>query len=439
MHVVDPRHQRPGNAGSPERSVTVKRILVLGGGFAGLWSALGAARAVDRCGAAPDAVRITLVNRDAYHAIRVRNYEADLSDARVPLDDVLAPAGVEQVEGEVMQIDAARAGVLVCTSQGGVRTLGYDRLVCALGSELVRPPLPGLARWAFDVDTYTRAVQLDAHLSSLPSLPAGDEGRGTVLVVGAGLTGIETAMEMPARLRAIFGGLADAAPSMLRVVLADHNPQVGSDLGDAARPSILQALQSQRIDIRTGVAIAAIDECGATLASGERIPARTIVWCAGMRAHRLTAQLPAAQRDALGRLSVDATMRVCGLPHVFAAGDVAVAPIDDVHGSVMSCQHARPMGRFAGHNAAADLLGMPLLALRIERYVTVLDLGPWGAIYLEGWERRVASVGAEAKRSKQTINQERIYPPRSHDRRQLLDAAEPTVQAAPVLEGGAPP
>ena len=419
--------------------MTIKRILVLGGGFAGLWSAVGAARAVDRYGAPADAVRVTLVNRDAYHAIRVRNYEADLSDVRVPLDDVLEPAGVERVEGEVMQIDVARSEVLVLTSQGGMRTLGYDRLVYALGSELVRPPLPGLARWAFDVDTYTHAAQLDAHLRSLPSLPAGDEGRGTVLVVGAGLTGIETAMEMPDRLRAIFGSLRDAPPSLQRVVLADHKPQVGSDLGDAARPSILQALQSQRIDIRTGVAIAAINERGATLASGECIPARTTVWCAGMRAHRLTEQLPAAQRDALGRLSVDATMRVRGLPQVFAAGDVAAAPLDGEHGSVMSCQHARPMGRFAGHNAAADLLGIALLALRIERYVTVLDLGPWGAIYLEGWDRRVASVGADAKRTKQTINHERIYPPRSRNRRQILDAAEPTVQAAPMLAGGAPP
>ena len=419
--------------------MTIKRILVLGGGFAGLWSALGAARAVDGCNAAPDAVAITLVNRDAYHAIRVRNYEADLSDVRVPLDDVLGPAGVERVEGEVTQIDVARSEVLVRTSQGGVRNLGYDRLVVALGSELVRPPLPGLADWAFDVDTYAQAVRLDAHLRSLPSLPADDEGRGTVLVVGAGLTGIETAMEMPERLRAAFGGLGDAPPSSLRVVLADHNPQVGSDLGDAARPSILQALQSQHIDIRTGVAIAAIDERGATLASGERIAARTVVWCAGMRAHRLTAQLPAAQRDALGRLPVDATMRVRGLPQVFAAGDVASAPLEGVHASVMSCQHARPMGRFAGHNAAADLLGMPLLALHIERYVTVLDLGAWGAIYLEGWDRRVASVGADAKRTKQTINRERIYPPRSGDRRQILDAAAPTVQAAPMVGGAAPP
>ena len=89
------------------------------------------------------------------------------------------------------------------------------------------------------------------------------------------------------------------------------------------------------------------------------------------------------------------------------------------------------MGRFAGHNAAADLLGRPPLALDIAWYVTCLDLGRWGALYTEGWERRVASTGAEAKATKQTINRIRIYPPRPYERRALLDAAAPVVQTAP--------
>jgi NADH dehydrogenase FAD-containing subunit len=93
-----------------------------------------------------------------------------------------------------------------------------------------------------------------------------------------------------------------------------------------------------------------------------------------------------------------------------AAGDSAWAQMDDKHVSVMSGQHGRPMGRFAGHNVVCDLLGEPMLPLRIEWYVTVLDLGPWGAVYTQGWDRNVASVGEAAKRTKQTINCQRIYP-----------------------------
>lgn len=81
------------------------RILVLGGGFAGLWSAVGAARMLDELGLGSEEVAITLVNADPYHCIRVRNYEADLSPVRVPLDDVLGPVGVQRVEGQVIGID----------------------------------------------------------------------------------------------------------------------------------------------------------------------------------------------------------------------------------------------------------------------------------------------------------------------------------------------
>jgi NADH dehydrogenase len=121
---------------------------------------------------------------------------------------------------------------------------------------------------------------------------------------------------------------------------------------------------------------------------------------------------------------------------VFAAGDVASAQMDDEHRSVMSCQHGRPMGRFAGYNVIGDLLGAPMLSLQIPWYVTVLDLGPAGAVYTEGWDRRVVSRGAEAKATKQVINGQRIYPPLTRDRAALLAAAAPGLQDAPTYGDG---
>jgi NADH dehydrogenase len=77
-----------------------ERIVVLGGGFAGLWSAVGAARKLDELGVGFDRVEVTLVDRSPFHSIRVRNYEAELGDTRVPLDDVLCPIGVRRVGGQ---------------------------------------------------------------------------------------------------------------------------------------------------------------------------------------------------------------------------------------------------------------------------------------------------------------------------------------------------
>jgi len=83
----------------------MNNIIVIGGGFVGLWSAISAARKLEELGIGPDQVEVTLINRDSWHGIRVRNYESDLSDLRVPLDSVLEPAGVRLIEGEVTGIE----------------------------------------------------------------------------------------------------------------------------------------------------------------------------------------------------------------------------------------------------------------------------------------------------------------------------------------------
>ena len=396
-----------------------RRVLVLGSGFAGLWAALGAARRLDELGAAHDDVGITVISAQPYHDIRVRNYEADLSACRIPLRDLLDPAGIEHITADVSEIDADSA--TVGTADGAAHR--YDRLVLAVGSRVAKPDLPGLVEFGFDVDTYDGATRLQAHIRSLD---ASDPTSATAVVVGAGLTGIETASELPAVLSDALG--PDVTP---RVILVDHNPHVGSDMGDSARPVIEEALAANKVDVMAGASVASVDRRSVTLSDGQVIPAATLVWCAGMRANPLTAEF-GVPCDRLGRLPVDDYLRVEGVDGVFAAGDVAAARMDDDHLSVMSCQHGRPMGRYAGYNVISDLLGAPMLSLRIPWYVTVLDLGPAGAVYTEGWDRKVVSCGDEAKSTKRVINGERIYPPLTGDRAALLAAAAPNIQAPPA-------
>jgi NADH:ubiquinone reductase (H+-translocating) len=393
-------------------------VVVIGAGFAGLWAALGAARRLDELAVTAGTVNITVLSTKPFHDIRVRNYEADLSGCRVPLADLLAPVGVGHVAAEVTAIDTDTR--TVSTSDGA--TYGYDRLVLASGSQVVKPDVTGLREFGFDVDTHDGALALHAHLRRLADDPP-SMAAATVVVVGAGLTGIETACELPTRLRTLFG--RDG-----RVVLVDRNAHVGSDMGAFARPVIAQALVDDGVEIRTSVSVDEVSADGVALSSGERLPAATVLWCAGMRASPLTEQLAVA-RDRLGRVPVDDHLRVMGLPSIFAAGDVAAARMDDEHLSVMSCQHGRPMGRYAGYNVISDLYGEPMLTLRIPWYVTVLDLGQAGAVYTEGWDRIVVADGAKAKSTKRTINTIRIYPPLTGDRADLLAAAAPELQPRP--------
>ncbi|AUT65175.1 NAD(P)/FAD-dependent oxidoreductase [Paraburkholderia terrae] len=408
-----------------------KRIVVIGAGFAGLWSALGAARKLDELRMPADQVEVVVINGKPYHSIRVRNYEQPLDSTLVPLADVLDPAGVRRIQGIVRSIDLPNRRVGFESGNSSTQWLGYDRLILAAGSELARPAIPGLHEFTFDVDTFDGASKLHAHLLALPERPEAP-GRYTVIVVGAGLTGVELAAELPARLRGIVG---DKASADVRVILADRSAKIGQAMG-GAQPVIEEALRAQGVELRPGVSLETVTRDGVQLTGGEHIDAATVVWCGGMRASPLTAQFPVSL-DAFGRVPVDAFLRVDSVPDVFAAGDCARILIDGKRPSVMSCQHSRPMGRHAGHNAVCDLLGLAMLPLCIDWYTTILDLGPWGAVYTEGWERRLASQGEAAKQTKRTINCERIYPPSTKRREDILQAAAPVVQAPPYTVRGA--
>ncbi|MEY9626233.1 NAD(P)/FAD-dependent oxidoreductase [Sinorhizobium fredii] len=393
-----------------------ERILIIGAGFAGMWSALGAMRVLDQQGKADGSVEVTVIAPQPELHIRPRLYEKHASKMRAPLSEIFANANVRFIKGYATAISTA-SNTVTYSDEGRESTIGYTKLVLATGSVLFRPDIPGLAH-AFNVDQVADAAELEEHISNLGRLPE-SRSRNTVIVAGGGFTGIETAAEMPHRLRAALGKDAD-----IRVVVVERNDAIGPDLGPGPRPVIEQAFRELGVETRLGAAIVDIDDNGVTLASGERIDAATVIWTAGARANPITKQID-AEKDAFGRLHVDRNLKVIGHPNVYATGDVAYAATDDVgNRTMMSCQHAQNLGRSAGHNVAADLLGVPPIPYSQEKYVTCLDLGPWGAVYTEGWDRQVKLSGAEAKKLKTKINTEWIYPP-SADRAAALAAADP--------------
>lgn len=402
----------------------MKRIIIIGCGFAGLWAALGAAR--KRCELEKEnAVEILVINKNEYHGIRVRYYENDLLPTQIPLSKLLNPVNVKYKIGEVTAIDLVQQQVIV-DSTAGVEKIVYDRLVLSSGSHLYSPPVPGLKEYGFNVDTYEAANKLAKHLQQLPQKTK--KGRYTAVIIGGGFTGLEIACELPERLKNI-ANQSGTYSDEIRVIIIDHN-EIGSTLGANPQSTINKVLQSLHIDTKTNTHVISIQADSITLESGEVVDTQTVIWTAGMRADYLTELFP-VERDKFNRIVVDANLRIPGIVHCFVAGDVACAMVDDIHTSIMSCQHARPQGRIVGHNVVADLFGEPMLAYRQEQYVTILDLGSWGALYTEGWDRKVVSEGTAAKKTKFDINHQRIYPPLTENKNDLLNAAAPVTQAVP--------
>ncbi|MBC3362844.1 NAD(P)/FAD-dependent oxidoreductase [Pseudomonas sp. SWRI154] len=398
-----------------------QHILIVGAGFGGVWTALSAARLLDQHDR--NDVQISVLAPQPELRIRPRFYEPDVHTMMAPLDGLFDAVGVNFVQGFADSIDVTRKQVGYRDASGGQATLGYDRLVLAAGSKLMRPDLEGMLEHAFDVDEIEQAARLEAHLKSLRHLPDSPT-RNTVLVAGGGFTGIETATEMPARLRAILGDDAN-----IRVIVVDRGPQIGAALGDGISPAIIEASSHLGVEWILNASVESVDAGGATLSNGQRIASNTVIWTVGFRASPLTEQVPGTH-DRQGRLHVDGHLKVLGQNDIFAAGDVAYAATDTLGNyAAMSCQHAIALGRYAGNNVAADLLGVAPMTYSQPKYVTCLDLGAWGAVYTEGWDRQLKLVGQEAKDLKTQINSVWIYPPAA-DRASALAAADPLIPVA---------
>ncbi|MDH1262105.1 FAD-dependent oxidoreductase [Pseudomonas sp. GD03944] len=399
----------------------MKQILIIGAGFGGVWSALSAARLLDMHDC--NDVAITVLAPQAELRIRPRFYEADVHKMFAPLDELFEAVGVRFVKGTAMAIDEQGKAVTYMDSANQKATLTYDRLVLAAGSQLMRPNVEGLSRYAFDVDQIESASFLENHLKALKDQPY-SVARNTVVVAGGGFTGIETATEMPARLRSVLGYDHD-----IRVIVVDRAPQIAASQGAGIQPSIIDASEHLGIEWVLDTSVTSVDAGGVMLADGSRIEASTVIWTVGFRASALTEQLTSV-RDAQGRLHVDNNLKVFGQDFIYAAGDVAYAATDDLGNfAAMSCQHAIALGRHAGNNVAADLLGIAPTPYRQPKYVTCLDLGAWGAVFTEGWDRQLKLVKQEAKELKTQINTVWIYPPVA-DRAKALAAADPAIPVA---------
>jgi NADH:ubiquinone reductase (H+-translocating) len=397
-------------------------VLIVGGGFAAVWAAAAAARRRYEAGAGPEELTISLLAPGADMVIRPRLYEERPGEMGVPLHRVLEPIGVRHVRASAEAVDVSRSRVTAVGAGGARITLHYGRLVIAAGSRLLRhDAFPGAER-LHDIDTLPAAVALDEHLHRLPE--RSDDGRYTAVVIGAGFVGLELATELVGRLAAIAGGEAG-----VRVVLVERERHVGPELGSGPRPVIEDALDALGVERRLGTVVTGYDGRVVELASGERIPALTAVWTAGMRAAPIAERVP-GPHDLLGRLEVDRHLRVTGLPFVFAAGDTAAIEVEPGRRALQACQYAHQTGKPAGHNAASDLLGLPPVAFEPDPYVTCLDLGGAGAVYTEGFRRRIQATGEAGKRIKRTINRELIYPPLD-DAEAILLRADPGHEQRP--------
>ncbi|MEV6170320.1 FAD-dependent oxidoreductase [Streptomyces sp. NPDC051954] len=335
------------------------RILVLGAGYAGAFAAGNLARRLS-----PADTEITVVNAEPVFVERMRMHQlaAGRELATLRLADVFAGTGARLRVARVTAVDAQRRTVAV-TGEGGDDELGYDTLLYTLGSRVADHGVPGVAEHAFDVAGRPSALRLRERLDRLDTLGGG----GAVLVVGEGLTGIETATE-----------LAESRPG-LSVALAARG-ELGAWLSPGARRHLREAFDRLGITVHEHTRIEGVGATSAVGSDGTSFPADATVWTAGFAVDPIAAAA-GLEVTGEGRIVVDDSMRSVSHPDVYAAGDVAYAIGDNGRPLPMSCASAGYTNMQATDAIVARLTGRAVPRGKKTYVGNHISLGRFDAIF----------------------------------------------------------
>ncbi|MFJ9061507.1 NAD(P)/FAD-dependent oxidoreductase [Streptomyces sp. NPDC102409] len=326
------------------------RIIVLGAGYTGAIAAGRLARRLHR-----DDVSITLVNAEPDFVERVRMHQLAVGqDLRPrPFTEMFAGTGVELRLAEVTGVDADRRTVAVSGTEG-TEELAYDSLVYALGSGWNTQDVPGITEHAHDVSGRPGALRLRERLAAL------DAGQ-PVLVVGGGLTGLETATE-----------LAEARPD-LDVALAARG-ELGDWLSPKGRAHVRKVCDKLGITVHEHTAVTGVEADRVTTADGTAVPSAVTVWTTGFAVHPV-AKATTLESTATGRIVVDRTMRSVSHPDVYAIGDAAMAMGPADKPLRMSCASGTPTAWQAADALAARLTGGKIPTTPLRYFNQCISLG----------------------------------------------------------------
>ncbi len=357
-----------------------RQIVIAGGGFGGFY----AARALERLAAARGA-RVTLVNDANFmlYTPLLPGTAGGTLDPRhvvVPLRSQLRRT--ELLIGSVTGADPEARMLLVRRVDGERLAVGYDHLLVALGSVSRTLPIPGLAEHATGLKSLSDATALRNQVltcldiaESLDDPVRRAEYLGFVFV-GAGYAGLEGLAELQDFAAQAIELYPRCRAEGMRWVLVEAQERIMPEVPASLSAFAAQELLGRGIEIETSTTLAAVTARCATLSSGEQIPARTVVWTAGVAPSPVVASL-GLPLDEGGRIAVDRELRVRGNQGVWAIGDCAAVPDPARRGQACppTAQHAIRQGRLAASNIAAALEHRPPGAFRYRTAGVVAELG----------------------------------------------------------------
>jgi len=339
------------------------RILILGGGFGGLYTALELEKRLTNH---PN-VEVTLVNRENFFLFTPMLHEVAAGD--LDLTNIVNPVRkllrkVNFFEGDVEAIDLTKRTVVV--SHGFHRhthELGFDQVVLGLGSSTNFFGLPGLEEHALTMKSLSDAINLRNRMIALLEEAdtecvdnANRNALLTFVVAGGGFAGVETIGGINDFVRESLQFFPNIRQDNIRMVLVHPGPVVLPELSSSLGQYTQETLRRKGIDVRINTKVEGYEDGTVALSDGTILPTHTLIWTAGTTPHALLSALPCAKER--GRIVVDDTLEVKGSPGIWAIGDCALVP-DRSTGKYCppTAQHALREGKILAHNLLAGVTG----------------------------------------------------------------------------------
>jgi NADH:ubiquinone reductase (H+-translocating) len=360
-------------------NVAPKRILILGGGFAGLTVAMKLEKKIAR----NPAVEATLINRDNFFLFTPMLHEVAASD--LDLATIVNPVRkilrhVHFLTGQVEKIDLGQKTVIV--SHGFDRhhhTLPFDFLVIGLGSVTNLYGISGLEEHALTMKTLGDAMRLRNHIIAHLEEAESEcckvkQPLLTFVVAGGGFAGVETVAGINDFARKALGSYPHLTQDMLRVVLVHPGPAILPELENSLSSYALKNLDRRKVEIRLNTKVESFSGKVVRLTDGTTIATNTLVWTAGISANPLLESIPCAKER--GRLIVTESLELLNWPGVWALGDCAAIP-DRRTGKFHppTAQHALREAKIVAHNVTATVGGTKKKAFDFSTVAQLAALG----------------------------------------------------------------
>lgn len=361
------------------------RVLILGGGYVGLYTALGLVKRARR------AVDVTIVDRRPYMTYQPFLPEAAAGSIEprhvvVPLRKELKGARI--VQAKVTGLDHERRFATARTDFGDVYELDYDHVVVALGSVARTLPVPGLRDFGMGFKHVEEAIALRNHVLGRMSRAASTSDPGqrarllTFVFVGGGFAGIEAFAETEDMARAALRYHPDLSAADLRFVMVEASNRILPEMGPKMGEYTLRELRKRGMEVRLETRLESCVDGAIRLSDGEEFEADTVVWTAGVKPNPVLANSdlplgPKGHVNALPTLQV-ATEDGEVVEGAWAAGDCAQVPdlaAGDGAWCAPSAQHAVRQARLLGDNVARSLTGRTLRTYRHRHLGLVASLG----------------------------------------------------------------